>query len=222
MTPFWKKLSNAGSPPASAVALPETASNVDALAQTIALEEYKALRAEILDRVKNEFVLITASATLTGAGVALWAQSSTRNITLLLALPLLSFLLAFLHFAQENSIAAAAAYLNQNVRPRILELIPSTTVGRADVMAWEDFRSQAIYKAPWPIQAITAIGVSTPAVPGITVTVVMTVRLLWLDYRESFQPVDWVLLGTNWTLTVLVVVASVHNIKMYKEITQTQ
>lgn len=222
MAPFWKKLFNAGSPPASAVALPATASNVAELAQTIALEEYKALRAEILDRVKNEFVLITASATLTGAGVALWAQSSTRNITLLLALPLLSFLLAFLHFAQENSIAAAAAYLNQNVRSRILALIPLTTVGRADVMAWEEFRSQAIYKAPWPIQAITAIGVSTPAVPGIVVTVVMAVRLLWLDYRESFQPVDWVLLGADWTLIVLVVVASVHNIKMYKAITQTQ
>jgi hypothetical protein len=219
MASFLKKLFNVGSLPNSTAVLPAAASNSDDLVQAIALEEYKALRAEILDRVKNEFVLITASATLTGAGVALWAQSSTRSVTLLLALPLLSFLLAFLHFAQENSIAAAAAYLNKNVRPRLLAFISPATVGRADVMAWEDFRSQAIYKAPWSIQAVTAIGVSTPAVPGIVVTVAMTVRLLWLDYRESLHPLDWVLIGANWTFIALIVVAGVHNVKMYKTIT---
>ena len=162
-------------------------------ALAVALEEYKALRSEIQDRVKNEFVLITASATLTSAGVALWAQSSARSLTMLLAIPLLSFLLAFLHFAQENSIAAAAAYLNKNVRQRLVALLPPRTTDGQAIMSWEDFRDQAIYRAPWPIRALTAIGVFTPAVPGIVIT--------------------------NWILILLFVVASVHNWKMYQLIT---
>lgn len=202
-----------------APALSEPLAAWESVAEAIALEEYKALRAEIQDRVKNEFVLITASATLTSAGVALWSQSTTRSLTLLLAIPLLSFLLAFLHFAQENSIAAAAAYLNKSVRPRLLALIPPGTANRLDVMSWEEFRGQAIYQAPWPIKALTAVGVFTPAVPGIVITTTMTARLLFRDYREALQVADVGLLVTNWLLILLFIVASVHNWRMYKSIT---
>lgn len=205
-------------PGSAAGSSPHLETGSDELAVQIALEEYKALRAEILDRVKNEFVLITASATLTGAGVALWAQTREQSVTLLLAIPLLSFVLAFLHFAQENSIAAAAAYLHGNVRPRLIEQLPDTVDG-SRVMAWEDFRAQKIFQGPGVIRAITAIGVTTPAVPGIVIAAIMAVRLLWRDFRENLDAVDLTLLSVNIGLTALVLHAAGHNVRMYRAIT---
>lgn len=207
-------------PGSTAGSSPHLGAGSHELAGQIALEEYKALRAEILDRVKNEFVLITASATLTGAGVALWAQTREQSVTLLLAIPLVSFVLAFLHFAQENSITAAAAYLNGNVRPRLIEQLPDTVDG-SRVLAWEDFRAQKIFQGPRLIRAITAIGVTTPAVPGIVITAIMAARLPWRDFRDKLDAVDLTLLSVNIVLIALVLYAACHNVRMYRAITSS-
>ncbi|WP_156623910.1 hypothetical protein [Mycobacterium sp. 852002-40037_SCH5390672] len=188
------------------------------LAGAIALEEYKAARSEIQDRVKNEFVLVTASATLTGAAATLLGQSSTPKLALFCGLPLLSFVLAFLHFAQESSIAVAAAYVNQRVAPRLRSL--SGAVSTDLVLTWEDFRAQRLYRGSVVPRFLVAIGTSTPAMPGIILTVVLTCLPLWRSFRAEFHGLELTFLGIDWLCLLALGVLMRWNKALFDAITE--
>jgi hypothetical protein len=192
----------------------ETYSAAGELASTIALEEYKAARAEILDRVKNEFVLVTASAIFTGAAVALMGQASTPKLALFCGLPLLSFVLAFLHFAQETSIAVAAAYVNKRLAPSLRSLS-----GADSALSWEEFRARHLYRGSTLPRLLVAVGTTSPAVPGVIITLILTFLLLSTTFRAQFHAVEWTLLSADWICLAALVVLMRWNKRLFDAIT---
>lgn len=210
-------------PPTTPPVLASGQDDLDAVttrAISVALEEYKVLRTEISDRVKNEFVLVTASITLTGAATALLSQSAPARATLLLAIPLLSFSLGFLHFAQESSIAVAAAYIHQRLRPALTALVDDTDRLRLSLFDWEEFRRDKLYRAPLGLRVVVGIGSFSAVIPGLLVFLAAVgLAVFSAQFRSQLHTLEYVLLGIDALFAVTLCVMLKWIDKLYKAIT---
>jgi hypothetical protein len=191
-----------------------------ARAINVVLEEYKGLRSEISDRVKNEFVLVTASVTLTGAATALLSQSAPARATLLLAIPLLSFALGFLHFAQESSIAVAAAYIHQRLRPNLRALVGDTGRLPFGPLEWEEFRREKLYRAPIGLRVVLGIGSFSAVIPGLLVFLAAVgLTAFSANFRTHLHTLEYVLLAIDALFALTLSVMMYWIDRLYKAIT---
>ena len=114
------------------------------------LEEYKVLRAEIAQRVQHQLIILGGNLTFLSAMVTAFSDSfDMAHLTIILAIPLVSFVISWLYFEQDVFLTQAASYLHQSLRPTILKKI-ATDAGKppedfAAVLSWEDFRNKILF-----------------------------------------------------------------------------
>lgn len=106
---------------------------------TVYLEEYKMLRVEISDRVKNEFAIIASSIAFTGVAVAALSHANTYQAIAMLMTPWISFVLGVVYVGQEINIAQAAEYIHNDIRPAIIKLLNINPQLERSVLNWENF-----------------------------------------------------------------------------------
>lgn len=113
------------------------------------MEEYRTLRSEISNRVQNQLYLIGGNLALLSACLGVLPKFfSMQNLLLILIMPMVFFVIAWLYFEQDVFLTQAATYLHQRLRPTILRRIAEETAlpeGGIEVMEWEQFRNEILF-----------------------------------------------------------------------------
>lgn len=117
------------------------------LAVAIHLEEYKAMRAEILEHLKFEAMAITFGtsvlAVASGTLATLYTHGSDYQsliLFLIAGLPVLAFLFAMWMVHKEAMASEIALYLISELRLRLTDL-----TGEKHILGWEGFRTARAY-----------------------------------------------------------------------------
>ncbi|WP_274562436.1 hypothetical protein [Streptomyces spiramyceticus] len=157
------------------------------------IEEYRALRTEISDRVKNEFIIVGSNVTLTAVGVALLNVIHTHRVIVLFVIPLVSLIFGLLYLAQESSLAVAAQYLNKKVKPAVVSLLERKAGGgdsadASGIFGWEEFRAGKLYNVSQPWKALGGMSSFLGALPGLMVILISLGFVAFSpDFRDEFN-----------------------------------
>jgi hypothetical protein len=109
---------------------------------TVLLQEYSALRAEILSRSTAQHTLLNLDVTILGTIVGLAiAKDSQDGPLLLLLVPLVSGSLGFLYLDHHTAIQRAGVYIDRVIKPPLQRLSRSS-----DLMSWEDFFNDNFFR----------------------------------------------------------------------------
>ncbi len=110
----------------------------------VRLEEYKALRAEILERLRNQQLIVVANVALTTGGVAAvtaFSSLAPRNqVTAGLIIPFLSLLLLIRYLDSEALTAVLGDYLHNKLRLQFPGAEGRDATGRLTFLGWEEHR----------------------------------------------------------------------------------
>jgi hypothetical protein len=122
---------------------------------TAYLEEYKNLTDEIKRRVSYQLIVIGGNITFTSAVIgALADKFDVGHLTIILLLPLVSFIIVWLFLEQDVFVTQPARYLHQVLRPALVRLIEKDVGGRATdspaVMGWEAYRHELLFDPASP------------------------------------------------------------------------
>jgi len=119
------------------------------------LEEYKALREEILLRMKERnavvnYILLLISALI----VAIWQipgriEPERTFIIFLLIIPVIFFFLAIIYCWHDLMIASIGGYINQILRPKLIEVCQ-----HEDILGWEKYLQKHSKSPSWKIMSI--------------------------------------------------------------------
>jgi hypothetical protein len=114
------------------------------------LEEYKNLTDEIKRRVSYQLLILGGNITFISAVIGTFSDNfDADHLTMILLLPLVSFVIGWLFFEQDVFVTQPARYLHQALRPALLRCIAKRTDGQAEdlskVMAWEAFRNKLLF-----------------------------------------------------------------------------
>jgi len=118
------------------------------------MEEYKTLRTEIAQRVQSQFVITGANlAFLSAVLVKLPDWANADHVNLLLALPLVTPVIAWLYFEQDVFVTQAASYLHNKLRPAVMRRVASEASNTPvepveELMGWEDYRNELLFSRP--------------------------------------------------------------------------
>lgn len=120
------------------------------ISNDIYLEEYKALRDEILLRIRGKnrtinYVILLISALI----IAIWQipgriEPERVYIIFLLIIPLISFALALIYCWHDLIIASIGGYINQLLRPKLVELYDEE-----DILGWESHLQKCRKSFSW-------------------------------------------------------------------------
>lgn len=183
------------------------------------LDEFKALRTEIIERVKNQLAIVAANVTLTGLAVAILQLSDRVRVVGILAVPFFSFALSALYAAQDSSIAVAASYINRRIRPKVARL---SGARYDDLWAWESYRSARMYSIPFRNKALEVTTHLAGVAPGM---IVISGSLLAVftssDFRGDVPTYGWALLTASVLLHLMLVPIWMRIWRLYGEISGT-
>lgn len=118
------------------------------------LEEYKALREEMLLRLKGRnaivnYILLLVSALI----VAIWQVSGRIepqkvSIIFLLILPVVFFFLALIYCWHDMMIASLGGYIKEVLRPRLIEVCQ-----HENILEWESYLKKRSESSQWKIMS---------------------------------------------------------------------
>lgn len=129
---------------------------------SVHLEEYKAMRAEIIEHLKFQANAITFGTSLLAAAAAALGTIYSRNpddrplmLFLIASLPVVSFVIGMWMVHKDTLGSLIALYISSRLRRRIENL-----TGASDLLAWERFRTEYTYNANKnkPIRLLSAFG----------------------------------------------------------------
>lgn len=118
------------------------------------MEEYKALRSEIAQRVQSQFVITGANlAFFSAVLVKLPDWANADHLDLLLALPLVTPIITWLYFEQDVFVTQAASYLHNALRPAVMQRVVSEAASSTlepveQLMNWEGYRNTVLFQDP--------------------------------------------------------------------------
>nr|QNO53321.1 hypothetical protein AFNPGKIM_00017 [Methanosarcinales archaeon ANME-1 ERB6] len=173
----------------------------------IHLEEYKALREEILFRMKERNAVVNYIILLFCALiVAIWQipgriEPERTFIIFLLIIPVISFFLALIYCWHDLMIASLGGYINQILRPKLIEVCQ-----HEDILEWEKYLqkhskspswkimsllNRLILAAPIPISTISLLALMKPQIfDTIRITLTIFDLLLFIGVVILFLLVD--------------------------------
>lgn len=174
------------------------------------MEEYRALRAEIVFRLKVqqrliEYGVILFAIFLTAAGYTAMAnQVATENVvslsTIVLAASLPFGLLLWAYQEQNVFVSFMGSYLNKSIKPTM-------------EIGWEDFLSgqrRFIHDLVTHSRFVFLL--------VATATPVVTSSLMVLEYGQTFSGLGWLLLFANCALIFGALWLRVKTVKSFKSI----
>ena len=148
------------------------------------IEEYKALRAEICERLRAQATLIASNVTLVGAGLV--GAQLTKDRVVLVLVPLVSFLLGFAYLSQDRNLILAGSYIDQRLAPLIRACVP----GREDVFGWEDYHAKREMRG---VSLNGLLGHMASVLPGL-LGLAFVIRDLVIK-PDRWTPLHWILLS---------------------------
>lgn len=190
----------------------------DAIIQ-IGLEEFRAIRAEINQRLTAQITIATIAPLLVGIAVA--TSSNGDRVTVILVASLISLLFAFLYLSQDITIAMAGQYIQSDLRKHLLKAVYGDENKTTGELNWEKFRIDNLYaegRGKFLIRAVSAIGSVVLATPAVVSLAFITVALFFDDFRTEVQLVSYVLIGIGWVLLGMLIWISRELIKRYRDI----
>jgi len=179
------------------------------------LEEFKALREEILLRMKERnatvnYILLLISALI----VAIWQipgriEPEKTFIIFLLIIPVIFFFLALIYCWHDLMIASLGGYINQILRPNLIKVCHHEDIlgwerylqRRSKSLSWKimSFFNRLILVVPIPISTISLFTLMKPQIfktAGITLAIfdlllfiTILILFLWIDrvYAKARQ-----------------------------------
>ena len=149
------------------------------------LEEYKALREEMLLRMKERnavvnYLLLLISALI----VAIWQipgriEPERTFIIFLLIIPAVSFFLALIYCWHDLMIASLGGYINQILRPKLIEVCQ-----HEDLLEWEKYLQKRSKSPSWKIMSLLNRLILVVPIP------ISTVSLFTLMKPQLFETVE--------------------------------
>jgi hypothetical protein len=114
------------------------------------LEEYKNLTDEIKRRVNYQLLIVGGNITFTAAVIgALADKFDAKHLTMILLLPLVSFVIVWLFFEQDVFVTQPARYIHRELRTAMIRCIDADPQNRpvdiAKVMQWEEYRTSLLF-----------------------------------------------------------------------------
>lgn len=109
---------------------------------TVLMQEFNALKAEILARSNAQHTLLNLNVTILGTlvGFAIAGHEGGASLLLLLV-PLVSNSIGFLYLDHHTAIQRAGVYIDQRIRPVLQELVLSKRA-----MSWETFFNEHFWR----------------------------------------------------------------------------
>ncbi len=164
----------------------------------VRLEEYKALRAEILERLRNQQLIVVANVALTTGGVAAvtaFSGLSPRDqVTAGLIIPFLSLLLLMRYLDSEALTAVLGGYLNNELRTQF----PGDAEGRRNFLCWEEYRYAELQLSDRKIQVLGALYAAAAGLPAIVLLTGTIVSLIVnQSFRHLFAGGQWLMLALD-------------------------
>ncbi len=193
------------------------------LAVEALIQEYISLRSEISQRIQHQLYIIGANITFFAAILTFLNPILTfERLTILLAMPMISFVIAWLYFEQDVFLTQAASYLHQGLRPAILARLPGKIEDNADVLNWEGFRRNVLFDKPqnrrflrymvwFRLLATLGPGIAIMAVAGFIATNPIS-RL------HDLSAVQWAIFAVDSGGLVFATYSYGRVIKMYQQI----
>ena len=151
----------------------------------IHLEEYKALREEILFRMKERNAVVNYIILLFCALiVAIWQipgriEPERTFIIFLLIIPMISFFLAIIYCWHDLMIASLGGYINQILRPKLIEVCQ-----HEDILEWGKYLQKHRKSPSWKIMSILNRLILVVPIP------ISTISLFALMKPQIFETVE--------------------------------
>jgi hypothetical protein len=135
------------------------------------IEEYKALRTEIVTRLEAQQDVLSYSIVLIAAALPVSGTVVEREqYTLLLLIPLVFILIGWLLLSQEYMIDTLGVYINTRLAPRMECLLARKMQTRGPLWEWELFQYSTFYGASLGRLLQAILGTARyvlPVLPGI-------------------------------------------------------
>ena len=175
------------------------------------LEEYRALRTEIVSRLEAQQQILNYTVVLIAAALPVSSTIIEREqYTLLLLMPLVFTLMGWLLLVQENMIDVLGLYINIRLAPRMERFLDRKLQTTGPMWQWELFQHTTFYGsfARRLLQAVLgAVRYILPILPGIA-----SILAWWLFFRFVgfyVSAVDLVLVVLDILVMVLLVVSAI-------------
>jgi hypothetical protein len=173
----------------------------------IHLEEYKALRAEMLLRMKARnavvnFILLLISALI----VAIWqipgrVEPEKTFIIFLLIIPVVFFFLSLVYCWHDLMIASLGGYINHILRPKLIKVCQQEDIleweiylkKRCESSSWKfmSFLNRLILVVPIPISTISLFTLMKPQIfKTVGITLAIFDLLLFISILILFLLID--------------------------------
>lgn len=159
-----------------------TQQNQKSICNDIYLEEYKALRDEILLRTREKnrtinHVILLISALI----VAIWQipgriEPERTYIIFLLIIPIISFMLALIYCWHDLMIASIGGYIDQLLRPKLAELY-----GKEDILEWERYLHKCRQSFSWKTMSFLNRLILVLPIPVSTISLFVLMEPLFLS-----------------------------------------
>jgi len=159
-----------------------TQQNQKSNSNDIYLEEYKALRDEILLRAREKnrtinHVILLISALI----VAIWQipgriEPERTYIIFLLIVPLISFMLALIYCWHDLMIVSIGGYINQLLRPKLAELY-----GKEDILGWERYLQKCRQSFSWKTMSFLNRVILVLPIPISTISLLVLMEPFFLS-----------------------------------------
>lgn len=175
------------------------------------LEEYRALRAEIVSRLESQQEILNYTVVLIAAALPFGGTIiDNKQYTFLLLIPLVFDLLAWLFLVQENMIDALGVYLNVRLAPRMEQLLGHKLQTKDPMWEWELFQYSTFYGSFLRriLQAILgAVRYILPILPGGVSIIAYWSLFYFLDFYVS--PVDIVLASIDILIMLFLAISAI-------------
>lgn len=187
------------------------------------LEEYRALRAQIVTLIEGQLQIINFSIAAIAA-VALIIQfilqSKTESIRqtlpfVFLASSLIFTLFSLVSIRLEKQVAYSANYINNVLRPRIEDLLTKTTGSPARVWAWEAFNAE---KTTRVIHVLTEgwMGIANFAITIFPAIILLGIYVFNRDFTSRVSQLENALFVLAIIGIVMIITTSIYTLSLYK------
>ena len=182
----------------------------------VALEEFKALRAEIVARQQSQTTIVNVALTVTAAiasvAFAVGSTGASDRLDILLALPIVLCGLGLTYLTHSHASHLIGAYIREDLWPELRGAAPGEHVGSTptdELPSWEES------VAEWRRldRASTRPGGYLSWLPGVFIFGVPSITALIINWSEAPKWVPWGAEGGQlraaWLLGAIAVVGEI-------------
>lgn len=170
----------------------------DKLAVECWLSEFKALRDEIVSRLRAQLIInvlnVTAVGTIAGLAFSNAPDTEKLEIRILLAIPYISSLLGILFCDQARDLVTAGHYIRKKIAPELYSMGLSK-----EILGWERYIKDVEKSRHWAVKFIFWR-------PAIYLFLVPSLLAVIITFEQCMWSPEWWWLRLIWIAAVIVAI----------------